>query len=283
VSATSTPPGAPSGDKRSESDEASITLGAGLSLSAVLSFPAAAAVALGGLYGVGALSRSAELSHAGVPVTVALPLIPLTQDLGRGVQIIVQPISFVIAFLFVVAFIYSDRLGTAAPLRGEPTTRRKLSRRWAIGTGVVLLAALLLRPLVLLAGATAIIVAVIVLLLAAPEGQRIELLKRAGPRARVRPGIFLICLIAAVSVWAIGLEFINPQPLPTAALTMADGSFVSGRLITLADGTWYLAQGSQNQIRAVDASAVRSTLIVAHSNEKETGGESLLELLSSGK
>jgi hypothetical protein len=91
-----------------QSDPEELTLARSLTLSALVTFPAATACILGVIYAVGAITRSAELSRAGVPVTVAFPLIPIPQELARGIQIFVSPGVLILAVVLVALLVFFD-------------------------------------------------------------------------------------------------------------------------------------------------------------------------------
>lgn len=101
------------GDEHPEPEE--ITLGKDLTLSALVTFPAATACALAVIYAMGSITRSAELSHAGVPVAAAFPLIPIPQELARGIQIFVSPgVLVLIPFLAVTLVVFESLLAVPA-------------------------------------------------------------------------------------------------------------------------------------------------------------------------
>jgi hypothetical protein len=89
-------------------DTDALTLGRSFTLSALVTFPAATAFILGVIYAVGAVTRSAELSRAGVPVTVAFPLIPISQELARGIQIFVSPGVLILVLILAASLVLFD-------------------------------------------------------------------------------------------------------------------------------------------------------------------------------
>jgi hypothetical protein len=248
-----------------------ITLGGSLSLSALVTFPAAAALFLGVLYGVGALSRSAELHHAGVPVSVALPLIPLAQELGRGIQIFVQPIVLLLAPILAVAFVAWDLL------ESREQSPQSATPRILVGflVGIVLVGAIV-RPVLTGGYAVGVATAMLVIVLAAPEGQRRWLFRRSSS-VRIRPALVLAAIISALGTSAIIFEFLSPSPLPAATLSVSTGSPVTGDLIVFGDGTWYLT-ARHGQIQAIDGRTVTSALIVVGRRRSDVQQQDLFQL-----
>ena len=262
--------------------------------SALVTFPAATAFILGVIYAVGAVTRSAELSRAGVPVTVAFPLIPTSQELARGIQIFVSPGVLILVLILAASLVLFDVFSIGSQGVSEPTGRQagrqarvdswfRKPHRMPVFVAVLLLvlAGLILwRPLLIATLSLAILAVVLVLMLAAPEGKRQSVFRR-GQRLKISPILGVAALVLGVSVALVFTELIDPQPLPQATLVIERGAPISGPLIAIADGNWYI-RNPGHQVRAVDARTVRSALIVATRRRRRPFDESLFQLIRRG-
>lgn len=271
-------------------DTDALTLGRSLTLSALVTFPAATAFILGVIYAVGAVTRSAELSRAGVPVTVAFPLIPISQELARGIQIFVSPGVLILVLILAASLVLFDVFSIGSQGVSEPTGRQAKVDRWFrkphrmpvfVAVLLLVLAGLILwRPLLIATLSLAILAVVLVLMLAAPEGKRQSVFRR-GQRLKISPILGVAALVLGVSVALVFTELIDPQPLPQATLVIERGAPISGPLIAIADGNWYIGNPG-HQVRAVDARTVRSALIVATRRRRRPFDESLFQLIRRG-
>jgi hypothetical protein len=177
-----------------------------LTFAAIVSLPAITALVLGVIYGAGAIARSSELARAGLPVFVAFPLIPISQDLARGVQIFVQPVVLITGILVVISLVLFGAVASTSPKGLAPILK---FGRWLLRfPGVLLLVLvvvvlLITQPLFFLTLVLATLGVVIVLLLAAPEGQRIQVLRpRDARRYYVSPRLGVIALLVGLTVAA---------------------------------------------------------------------------------
>jgi hypothetical protein len=263
-----------------------LTLGRSLTLSALVTFPAATACILGVIYTVGALTRSAELSRAGVPVTVAFPLIPISQELARGIQIFVSLGALILVPILTVSLVLFDvsSIGSQGP---EGTSRvdrwlRRNAHRMRVVVPVLLAVVgwILWRPLLLAMSLLAILAVVLILILAAPEGKRDSVFRR-GQHVKISPLLSVAAIVLAISVGLVFAELVNPQQLPQTTLVMERGAPITGPFIAFADGNWYIGSPG-HQVRAVDARTVRSAFIVASPRRRRPFGESLFQLIRRG-
>lgn len=248
-------------------------------MQALISIPATTALLLALIYAVGAITRSAELAHAGVPVRVAFPLIPIEQDLARGVQVAVQPSVLIAAILivigvglFILAAEIRTRSGTSNP--SETSNHRKAGaaeRILSFGAGSALLIySLTSAPLVFASTIIGGLMSLAVLMTVS-KGHRLR------PPARVAPALVVMLVAIAFSASSLFLELVDPPPLPTVTLQSTPGGAVSGSLITFADGTWYLG-APHGRILAIDSRDVlRAT--IASSRPSKLSNENLWRLL----
>jgi hypothetical protein len=265
-----------------------VTLGRSMTLSALVTFPAATACILGVIYAVGAITRSAELSRAGVPVTVAFPLIPISQELARGIQIFVSPGVLILALLLFALLVFFDFfIARLEQVPAETSWQAKLERflrkhHWTLVFVALLLLAgwILWRPLFLAAALLATLTVVLVLMLAAPEGKRHSVFRR-GQRVKISPLLSVAAFVLGVSVGLVFTELVDPQQLPQTTLVMERGAPLTGPFIAFADGNWYIGSPG-HQVRAVDARTVRSAFIVAIPRRRRPFDESLFQLIRRG-
>jgi hypothetical protein len=259
-----------------------VKLAPSLRWSSVVGFPAAAALLLGLVYGVGAYSRLEELKHADVPVSVAFPLIPISQHLGRGLQVFLDP--FVLAVLGVTA-ITVLLLETLPPRDPDRRPRsfwgpfRKLAEAPKLVRVplilVVIAAFALLVPLLLIGGLIAYFVLMFVIASGAPPGERTKVV-RGTRRAEISGVLAFVAVILPVGAFALFAEAIDPAPLPSVTLQIVGQQPERGSLITLTDGQWYIWE-SNRRIRAVDARTVTSAQIT-EPQRRQTLTENLFQL-----
>ncbi len=254
------------------------------SLRSLVSVPATTAFLLALVYAIGAIARSAELNHAGVQVATAFPLIPIEQDLARGVQVAVQP-SVVIDVLLLSAslalFVVADELRThrqaTRPKQNVDAERPERQRSNAVQIGLVasglgiLTYAVLSTPVQFGAAAVGGVAAGFVLFMALPSGRRFR------PRVRFSPALVVISFAVGLGAASLCLELVDPAPLPSVSIETAGGGRTTGLLVTFADGTWYVAE-PKHQLVAVDSRQVlRATILPGHRSHLRQ--ESLVHLL----
>ncbi len=256
----------------------------GLDLQALISFPATAAFLLGLIYAVGSITRSAELNHAGVPIAVAFPLIPIEQDLARGVQVVVRP-SLLIGVILIVAgaalFIIAndvkkhgaalsqDQAGQVDAVDPGPRKLGTLERILSLVVGSALIVFVAVStPLVFASAAIGALVSVLVF--------------RAGPSSwrvpgRIALGFLVMLVFLAFAVSSLFIELVAPPSLPTVTLQRTRGGPLRGSLITLANGIWYVV-APHGQVLAIDSSDVQMATIMPGRKSK-LANESLPRLL----
>jgi len=271
------------GDEHPEPEE--ITLGKDLTLSALVTFPAATACVLGVVYAMGSVTRSAELSHAGVPVTAAFPLIPIPQELARGIQIFVSPgVLVLIPILALTLVVFESVLAVPARPVTPSGWRAKVNAWLETKHGKVFVSVLALvvlgvgifwRPLDLASILLALATVLVFLMLAAPGGRRHRFFRH---RFRISSSLATAALVLGVAVASVFNELVNPQPLAHATLYLDVGAPIRGPFVALADGNWYVgAPGSQ--LRVVDARTVRLAVIVAVPRPRDRLQESIFDLI----
>jgi hypothetical protein len=247
-----------------------VELAGSLKWGRIVTFPALTAFVLGLLYLAGSITRSAELSHSGVPVTIAFPLIPISEELARGLQIMVQTPIVIFALGLVFYVIVIDTQLRRPP---KPTTRPKLARGLKFAGGVAVLAFGYLAPVVMVGElvGTAITIGVFYIALPKPFSPRTH-------RLQISSNVVVIAVVIAYASSAVVTELISPGLLPRATLAVEHGPPIAGSLITFSDGNWYLGE-PQHQIRVVDGSRVVSAQIRQVHPRHDLISETLLQLI----
>lgn len=179
----------------------------------------AIAIFVGGLYTVGAVLTTGQLRRAHLVVRDTLPLVPLSQMLGRGMSVFLKPFAGVlgIAIVSLAAFALGGWL------------ERRLGRstlRLGAATLAIALLALLSPPDVAIGTACC----------------AVFLFPWVIDRMELRPALLLFA--AAAAVMLLALSFYRPVQLADVTIATDRGP-VRGTLITSASGTWYLGTGNR--------------------------------------
>jgi hypothetical protein len=264
-------------------------VGGGFGLQSLISIPATTAILLGLIYAVGAVTRSAELNHAGVPLSVAFPLIPIEQDLARGVQVIVAP-SLLRGAIFVVVgialFIMADDLkkhrdtinqrkaveaaGAGQALTGTATTpgqqQKGIVKRYAsisFGSALLLYAAVD-TPLIF---ASAIIGGLV----------GFAIFRATPTPRRLTPALWVMLMAFMLAVSSLVIELVAPPSLPTVKLQRTLGGPVSGPLIASANATWYVGAPGGGVLAVESRYVLTATIKSGHASK--LANESLIGLV----
>ena len=196
------------------------------------SLPGLVAASLAAIYTLGALLTMADLRGAGVRVSDALPFIPVTDLLARGIGLTVVAL---LVLLGLAAFAEASRRYFAV----RQSTKREVLW-WAVMMAIMfgaLTVSVYAFPFVvtlgIAAGVTVLYVADVIVDLSGTQA---------------------IAMAYAVIVLGFAVNAIAaPQPLPTARLQLTAGTTVTGRLITSADSRWALISMSSGITVVPDA------------------------------
>jgi hypothetical protein len=207
--------------------------------------PVVIALSVGTLYTVGAVVTTGQLRHANLVVRDTLPLVPLSQLLGRGMSVFLKPFAGVlaIALVFVAALIFGEWIENSleARSRGWTQNRRTIMRLTGMLVGVSALA-LLSPPDVAIGVACCSLV----------------LMLWVFDITHLRPALLLFA--AAAGVMLLALSFYRPERLAKVTIQQRQGRVISGDLITTTAGTWYLGERNRNFV-AVLPTDVRSVQV----------------------
>jgi hypothetical protein len=248
--------------------------------------PALVAASVGVVYATGAIVRAAELEEAGVAAADAFPLIPIEQHLARGIQVLVSPeaIGFYVGLLVcsVLALLITEGLEGVV---NRASKRWPGLRRWKLppagksrviawcALGLVLIGTLVVRPLLLVLIILEGIILYAALRLTEPPTTQLELsdrrpaeerfsLRERLRRRRLGRGTLLLMIATAVILVAGANALVYPRSLPCVELEKKSGVHVEGRLITVADQTWYLGlKGDNHPLTAIPFDVVASSRV----------------------
>jgi hypothetical protein len=84
--------------------------------------------------------------------------------------------------------------------------------------------------------------------------------------------------VLLVGATALTVDLISSPPLSTVSLHTATEGVISGPLVTLADGTWYLG-GRHHRLLAIDVSQVRSAVVTANHSRHDPADENVIQLI----
>lgn len=206
---------------------------------------AALAAGVGVLYAVGAVLTTAQLRTADLAPRDTLPLIPLSQLLGRGMSVFLKPFAGVLAVgvVYLGALLVGEQI--EVKLRERFGRRGADQRRWprALVVGAAAALLVLVSPGDV-AGAIAVSCAVLLLWVFRLARLRATLLVWAG----------------AATIALLVVSFYRPQPLPKVSLVAASGRTVEGDLVTVSGGTWYVGE-RERQFVAMRGDDIRSARI----------------------
>jgi hypothetical protein len=258
-----------------------------VSLRALLSLPATAAFLLALVYALGAIARSAELSKAHISTIDAFTLIPIQQYLNRGIQVLVQPSFLIVPVAFVAAAIYLEFELARAPKkkrRRDWELRSKTARVVLIAILVAQLIGLILfRPLFVVGVGCGAVLLAIIFFAVVRRGTRKQRARNFLANPSFGAALFVLTVfLAGASAF---FEFVYPAALPTVALvteaapaTTGPPGPIAGKLVTFADGNWYVADAG-GEIVAVNGQMVRSATIRPGHRGADPTRETLFQLL----
>ncbi|HEX8741817.1 MAG TPA: hypothetical protein VF712_01670 [Thermoleophilaceae bacterium] len=211
--------------------------------------PGVAAVFLGALYAIGALLTMADLRGAGLRVRDTMPLIPIEDLLARGIG---------------TAIFLSGLLAIAAL---ELAARAALERDDADPLGLMLW----LTLLVIGCGAAVTAIVTVPWILAASICAAIVVFFGA----QWLIGSWTPWLAALVIVTGLAIDNLAaPAPLPRAALAIENAPPMSGGLIAVNEGAWYLA--GDGSVEVVGDGRVESASVA--SEERGSPADSPVEI-----
>jgi hypothetical protein len=208
-----------------------------------------AALALGVLYGLGALLTMADLHAEGVPVRDMIRLIPLPELLSRGIGTIV---TLILLVLGIAAFTASWE--TAA--RAKAGSRRERAS-YAVAGALVLVAlslAIFVVPIIVGIG---IFVAVFVLLIVATQIKQTS-------SWDIAAGLAVVILAVAANA------YFAPPARPQARIGVKDDAPLRGTFLASSGDYWYIKGGGAT-VMAVPGDSVESVAI-ARAPDRELQG-----------
>jgi hypothetical protein len=200
---------------------------------------AALAAGVGVLYAVGAVLTTAQLRKADLAPRDTLPLIPLSQLLGRGMSVFLKPFAGVLAIA--LAFLVALLVGEALERRFRELLGRRGTRALIAGSACALL--VLLSP-----GDVAIAIGL----------SCAVLLAWVFDLARLTTVLLVWAGVATIALLVV--SFYRPQPLPQVSMVGAGGRAVEGDLVTVSGGTWYVGQ-RKRQFVALRSDDIRDVRI----------------------
>lgn len=227
--------------------------------------PALLAAGLGVLYAAGAIDVYGQFTAADIPVSDYLPLVPLEQMLGRGIAALVVPLAAGVVFA-AIAFVSawglsgasddSQRSGKDAPEASDAeSTERKGLRsvpRWLPIVGIGCIVLFLPLPLVLGLVISVAFAVVAVLVMWKPIERRFQDWRFTAA--------WTIGTLVASFVAVFAQAFLDPRPLPTSTLELADGSTLQGDVIVEGPTTFYLKISDQT-ILEVDVDRIEQSTL----------------------
>jgi MFS family permease len=190
--------------------------------------PLVTALGLASLYGVGALQKVGQLHDAELRAQDALPLVPLPQLLALGIG----------SALFAAALAPFALVFGALIHRHE---RRQTGNGREPGSGRWLVVALLILAAVIAVTPPTTVLFIVVGLFAG----WLDL----PPRYLVALGFVLVLLVR------LGESYIDPDPLPRAAVHTKNGATVRGHVIAVTAEAWHLTPAG-HRIRSVPTSEI---------------------------
>lgn len=209
----------------------------------VSSAPALVALALGGIYALGAAAVISQLNAADLDTTQVMPLIPIDQILARGigaftaVAVLALPLGLLAAlgiFLF-ESLLPRGRNRSPDPPSSDPAPLLSVSWFALAVLGVTIVFAPTDYATILVFG--------LIAMFAAIDLVRREMQRQR--RTRWRPIAFLCGYFAFVLVATLMSSIARPDPLPLVALELTDGKTVRGLLVTSSGSNWHVAREGQ--------------------------------------
>jgi hypothetical protein len=205
------------------------------------SVPALVALALAGVYALGAASAISQLNAADLDAAQVMPLIPIEQILARGiggfatVAVLALPVGLLVGLaIFQLENILPwGRIPAPKPPAMTPGSF-PLSTSWP--------AVILLGGAVLFAPSDYAVILVFsgIAMLVAIDAVRNEMQRRGGKRWR--PAAFLAGYFCFVLVATLMSSIVRPNPLPDAVVELSNGSTVRGSLVASSGNNWHIAR-----------------------------------------
>lgn len=218
------------------------------------SVPAILAVALGLVYGTGAVSIYGQIKDAGINGVQAMAVVPLDQILSRGIgRMVSQFGQAVVMVALLAASVYFGYLGrgdadTAAESRDESAERPSRVQRffdspktWATITVAVF--GLLLLGLPMKESLSYILSAFL------SAGVFISMWRLTGARREHGPRritfVYVVTGLTFLASYSFASAFLRPSPLPHVRISTQTGE-VKGGLIAQDGGSWYIVQDNHS-------------------------------------
>ncbi len=241
-----------------------------------------AAIASGATYFIGLLSLCAEYFRAGLSPSDVLPLVPLSQILGRGLPTMlwVTMLTGLVTLLLILTDYHSHiphanrPLGTGEPRSDLSTTDPRLKKVRLIPAWLNLLIATI--PALFLSPRTAVIIIPPSYLLGLYETQRLK------PRYTMAP-YWAALLLTFMLSYGVS-SFIWPRSLADVSVTIEKGGNISGKLITTSSDTIYVSNtnGKEQRVTALPKDKVsKIDIIPGRSQEPRSLGEIIHDLVRS--
>lgn len=233
------------------------------------SAPALIALALGVIYGTGALSIYGQLKAEGLNGVQAMALVPLEQILGRGIGYMTREFGQALVTVGVIVLAFGPGGGiTPAQSESEIRTSRFMAGLIAVFLGAILISSPIREGLVYL----------ISISLSAFASLHLWRASRARGESGVRQVLVvfgLVYLTFAIST-TIGSAFLTPRPLPQVVLASSASpeAEIEGGLVADSGGTWYVAEQDDESVIAVNGRFVEQATFTYPSRKPE---QSLLD------
>lgn len=208
--------------------------------------PALIALALGGIYAIGAISIFGQFQAADLDAVQAMPLVPIDQILARGIGAIINQAAFGllgISGAYAISAFEDMRDGKAqreGKVDASGDTDRASGQIFAGRFGVVLWTALLIAAFVAPFGLVTTIGAGFLTLQAVIPKVRNWMLRHE--YKRWRPTAFFVGYCSFLVVAAVVGAFTRPPPLPDVVVERGDGSSIRGGLVATSGSNWFIAK-----------------------------------------
>lgn len=210
--------------------------------------PVMVGVGAGAIYATGAIATLAQFLRSGAGAEEIFPQVPIEQHLARGLEYLMQPATFVAAFVLALAFAWESRVEASigATLRSGPRRRRVAGLAVVAALAVVVfLPSRWLAAILVAAGVTLLVGVTLTLVLAKGVGDD-------------RP-LTLLLLTFAVA-FLLADAFISPTPLPKVTLKTQSGVLPDRVLLLRTDAGWFIV--SRTGYEDVPADRVLAATVV---------------------
>ena len=237
--------------------------------------PALAALSLGAVYGVGAITIYGQLKAEGVNGVQSMSLVPLEQILGQGIGRMAQQFGQALLLIGVLAISIApafilDREEEEKEATPPPRAIRWLTRILPIvSIGIVLLSPPMKEALVIAVSAI--------------PGFLIAFFLTRFLRERREASVPVVATFGAATMMLVVIvlfnvagAFIRPAPLPQVRLLASDGREVKGGLVE-DTGSWLVVQDNRSVISMDSRYVERSFITFPPRPPEETSFEWLID------